>query len=177
MIEENIQSGQNVRARKDIKPKIILGAIILATIAMIVLLIVLARQEHYDDDYFVSDDSKLVVAMDKSIAAFEDSEYEPDITYILYYYSGDNITGMKVFYAYDSEDEAREADANVILKGKEWATSKNLSGKYLVFGVSDDQYEGLTITDIRKVISDMKSAGTMYEPDKDTQDEVIENDD
>ena len=162
--------------RRDSKSKTILGIVVLVVIALVVtLIIILTRKEDYNEDYFVSDDYKLVVAMDKSIASYEKGDLEPDITYILYYYSGDDVNSVKVFFAYDSEEEAKEMDEKISLESKEWATSKKASGKYLVFDMAQDQFEGTTVSHIRDLIEDMKTAGTMYEPDKDIQDDVIDN--
>ncbi len=177
MAEEYYQyEGRNKKLDK--KSKFILGGITFAVVALIILLIVLvARPTEYNDDYFVSDDAKLVVAVEKEIAAYDDSEYEPDVTYVLYYYSGNDVTSMKVFFRYDDEEAAKEANDNITMDGKDWATNKLQNGKYVVFDVAKDSYDGLTVSYIRKLIDDMKSAGTMYEPDEDTQNDVIENDD
>ncbi|MBR5046265.1 hypothetical protein IKX73_01390 [Candidatus Saccharibacteria bacterium] len=177
MAEEYYQYENDKKKKLDLKSKIILGLIGIAIVAAVVVLVVmLNRKESYDDDYFVSDDAKLVVAIDKELAAYDDSDYEPDVTYILYYYTGDDVTGMKVFFRYDTEEEAKEADENITMDGKFWATDKYLNGRYVIFNVDKEQYEGLVVSDIRKLIDDMKSAGTMYEPDEDTKNDVIDND-
>lgn len=144
--------------------KIALSVIaVAAVIAVVALVAGFSWREKYSTDYFVSDETKLVMGMDNEIASFEESEFEPAVTYVVYYYNGDTVRGMKVFFAYGSEAEAKEANKNIAMDGKEWAMNKNLSGKYIVFDVKKDQYEDLDVSLIRKMIESMREAGTLYE--------------
>lgn len=144
---------------------------VLAVVAVVVVIIAIvvvagfAWQEKYDDDYFVSDDEKLVIGMNDDIASLEDGEYEPGVTYLVYYYNGDKIDSMKVFFAYDSKESAAVANENITMDEKGWATNKKLNSKFIVFDVAEDQYDILKTEDVRKIIEDMKIAGTLYEPD------------
>lgn len=150
---------------------------ILAVVVVVVVVGLVAGfiwREKYNEDYFVSDDSKLVISLDKDIASFEDGDYEPELTRIVYYYDGDTINSMKVFFDYEDEAEAKVANENITMYGKDWATSKNLNGKFIVFEVTKDQYEGLKTEDVRGMINDMKSAGTLYEDEEEIEAEEID---
>lgn len=144
--------------------KIILS--VAAVVAVIVIVAVVAGfswKEKYDADYFVSDGAKLVMAMDDEIASFEEGEFEPAVTYVVYYYSGDKVNGMKVFFAYDDETEAKEANKNIKMDEKEWAVGRSLNGKYIVFEANEDQYEDLSVSLVKKMIESMREAGTLHE--------------
>lgn len=144
--------------------KNLLSALAVATVIVAIALVAgFSWRERYDEDYFVSDDTKLVIAMDSEIASFEDGEFEPETTYVVYYYTGDTVRGMQVFYAYDSNEEAKLANENITVDGKDWAVSKSLNGKYIIFSVTSDQYENLSATSVKNIIESMRAAGTLRE--------------
>ena len=139
---------------------IIIGVFVV--IFVVILAIILARTSFYEDisdDYFESDDTKLVLSLNKEMAAYENGEYEPDITRVVYYYNGDKVTGVRVFYDYDSEEEAKEANEFVVLSDKDWTTGKKLNGKYIIFEVERSQYNNLTTDMVRDNIERMRAIG------------------
>lgn len=153
-----------VKRRKEGRWKIILAAVAVVVVIVIVAVVAgFAWRESYEDGYFVSDETKLVLGMDDAVAALEEGEYEPEVTYMVYYYDGDTINGMKVFFKYEDANAAKVAEENIDLSDKKWATDKSLSGKYVVFGVKEDQYKELKASYVRKMIDDMREAGTLYE--------------
>ena len=125
---------------------------IVAAILVVALAIVLGKPQSISDDYFVSDDTKLVAKLDASQAAYESGEYEPAWTYIVYEYKGDEITNAKVYFAYDDDEQAREANAHISLDNKVWAYEKQLNGKYIVFSLFKYQYVNLTTEYVRGII-------------------------
>ncbi len=133
--------------------KIILVAVV-ALVVVIVLAISASNSfyEPIDDNYFVSDDSKLILTLTKESASLETSEYEPDITHIVYYYSGDDIIDARVFYSYKSEEEAREADKNIKTDDKNWVTGRKLNGKYIIFNTNSDFRSGLTTSFVKQAL-------------------------
>lgn len=121
--------------------------IFVALVAVVVVLIVMNNNNNkieITDDYFVSDDSKYVSTMDKEITNYENSEYEPPISHMVYYISGDMVSDIKLFYEYDDEDDAKEAYDNISMDDKKWATGKTLNGKYIIFQFVKDEYKGMT---------------------------------
>lgn len=131
--------------------------VIIAAVALfiVVLVAILASGSYYepiDDDYFVSDDSKLVYTLSKKMSNFETSENEPELTYIVYYYAGDDIINARMFYSYDSEEEAGEANKNITMDDKDWATSRKLNGRYIIFNTTSDFWSGLTTSFVKKAL-------------------------
>lgn len=137
-------------------------AVIVALVA-IVIGVVVSQGPTLDDDYFVSDETKLVMSLNKDMAAFEEGPYEPDVTHLVYFYSGDTVTGMQIYFEYDSEEEARLAYGNINMKDKDFATTKRLNGRYVVFDAVRVRYEGLTVEQVQKNIENMRAVGGLAE--------------
>ena len=140
-------------------------AVVLLIVVVIVGIVLGNRQEPITDGYFVSDETKLVQSMPASVAAFEENEeYSPSITHIVYYYGGGSeVTGMRVYFEYENEEQAVEANANISMEKKNWSTGRRLNGKYIVFGVKGEQYSGLTVAEVRANIESMGAAGGLIE--------------
>ena len=136
-------------------------AVVLLIIAVVVGIVLGNRQEPIADDYFMSDETKLVQSMPANVAAFEENEeYSPMVTHIVYYHGdGPEVTGVKVYFEYENEDRAQTANANITMDKKSWSTGKRLNGKYIVFGVKGEQYDGLTVAQVSDNIASMEAAG------------------
>ena len=128
-------------------------AVIMAAILMI-LAIVLNLPQPISDDYFVSDGEKMVLKLDASQAAYQTGEYEPETTYVVYYYDRDKITNARIYFKYDDDAAAREANEHISLDDKVWAYEKQLNGKYIVFNLMRDQYANLTTKYVRGIIDE-----------------------
>ncbi|MBQ2695213.1 hypothetical protein IJG04_01055 [Candidatus Saccharibacteria bacterium] len=135
----------------------IVVAVIVLVVAVVLALVNMAPK--IEDGYFVSDDSKLVVSMDKKMASFVEGEYEPDYTRIVYYYNGNNITGAKIFFEYEDEESAKLANENISVGELDWAIDKTLNGKYIVLQVKSSEYNGMTTEEVRSNIRQMEKAG------------------
>lgn len=140
------------KAKQLINFKTIFGAVIVVLLIVVVVVLVVMNKTTYNDDYFVSDDTKLVLSMDARISGFEESEYMPPITRVVYYYSGDTISGVRVFYEYRNNEIAKKAYETIGKEDKEWAASKALNDKYIIFDMTKEQYEGLNTNQIRESI-------------------------
>ncbi len=124
--------------------------VLVALVAVVIVLVVMNNRNEINDDSFVSNDSKIVVTMDKDIASYDDSEYEPPITHVVYQLAGDNVDNVKLYFEYDNEDDAKEAYENISMEDKTWAAGKALNGKYVIFDFKKEQYEGLTSEQVKK---------------------------
>ena len=134
-----------------------IGAIVLV-ILIAVGAIILNRQEPVPDGYFVSDDTKLVMGVPAGISALESNkEYAPEMNYLVYYYDGNKITNARIYFEYDDDAEAKEANDHITLENKPWAASKRLNGRYIVFEAKPDQYRDLTTERVRENIGDNSS--------------------
>ena len=156
------KSAEKKKAQKNNKLVIIIAAAVAVVLAIVIAVVIglnLCASEKYDDSYFVSDDKKLVLSFDDEMAGFVDGEFEPSITHLVYYYSGDKINNVKIFFAYDDEEEAKVAYDEIGEDYKEWASSKELNGKYVVFQTDDELYENLSVETLRSDIESIKAVG------------------
>ena len=78
---------------------------------------------------------------------------------------------MEIYFEYQTEDEAKTADENITLDEKDWAESKTLNGRYIIFKVAAGQYKGLTVEEMQETIENMRAAGTLLE---ETEEEITE---
>lgn len=134
---------------------ILVGAVALVVVIIVAVLASGAVYEPIDDSYFVSDGGKLVMSLTKEKSNYEMSKYESDLTYVVYYYSGDKINNIRVFYEYKDEDEAREANEHIKMDDKDWAVGRKLNGRYIIFNVTSKRWENLSVDYMRGIIQSM----------------------
>ncbi len=124
-------------------------SIVVLLIAVVTTLIIMNSNPTYNDDYFKSDDTKIVLYLGEGQS---DDENEPIKTYIVYYYSGDKITGVKQFYQFKSEEIAKNFSKGINVDEMDWVNDIRVSGPYMIFELTSDQYEGTTVTELRETI-------------------------
>lgn len=153
------------RRKKALKRRNKIIGISCAAVVFVILTIVIAvglsDSRPVDETFFEPGDNKLVMSIGSNIASFEDSEYEPEITRIVYDHNGKDITGMKIYFEYDTIEDARNAYENISVDDKDWANNKRISGKYIVFNAKPDQYEGFSVEEMEKIINGMEAAGAL----------------
>ena len=138
----------------DLKTWILVGLAAVAFVIVSVAIIVLNQVEKFDSSYFHDGDGKIVLTMNKYYAELDSSEYESDITHVVYYHDGNKVTNARAFYEYKDEAEAKEAFDNLSLG--EFAEGKKLSGRFVVFSVKKQQYEDLTVEELKHNIELLK---------------------
>lgn len=146
-IEEAKKVEEKVEKKIDHKTWILVCFAIIALIIVVVVILNFTLNEKFDSSYFHDSNGKIVSTMDKDSAALEDSIYEPNITHVVYYHDGTDITGARAFYEYKNEEEAKEVYPHLGLG--DFADSKKLSGRFVVFQVKKDLYDGLTVDKIK----------------------------
>ena len=139
---------RKIEFREDFAVALIITGVFLLVAVMVGIGMNLQAINKLDNSYFKSDAMKLVLSMDRDIASFEDGEYEPDITHVVYYYTGNTINNVRIFFAYDT---------------KNWALKKKLHGKYVVFELDSSQYNQLTTEMVKEGIASMTAAGGTVE--------------
>lgn len=87
---------------------------------------------------FYTDDNKLVYN-------------NGDVYKMVFYYEDDKITGLEHYYEYKDEKEAKEKyeEDKETLKNNTSIKDIILSGKYVVYVLSSDQYEGKTVQEVK----------------------------
>ncbi len=147
------------RAKKNNK-KLIIG--ICSAIAVVVIIAVIAivatRNGGLNDNYFKSDDTKYVLTIETDSLETDDDaqEYMPIKTHIVYTYEGDNITGMKTYAEYPDAETAKKSFDALKESDDESLKDAELNGKYIVITNSEDQYEGMTASEVKQQIEFME---------------------
>lgn len=147
-------SKKDNRKRIDYRTWIWVGFAIIAFLLVVWAIVGLSQNEKIESSYFASDNKKIVLTMNRDMAALDDSEYEPEITHVVYYIDGDKITGVRAFYEYPNEQTAKNANEHLTLG--EFATAKALNGRFVIFQVNEDQYKNMTVTELKENIELLK---------------------
>ena len=74
---------------------------------------------------------------------------------LVFYYSNNEITGLEHYYEYKDENEASSQYEKDIESLENNASIKEISksGKYVVYTLSSNEYEGKTVEDIKNIYS------------------------
>ena len=132
----------------DYKTTIWVGLALVALIIVIMMILKFNQNETIDSSYFHDADGKIVLSMDKEMSALDDSEWEADVTHVVYYYDGNKIIAARAFYEYATEAEAEEANKHLSLG--EFADGKKINGRFIVFDINKSQYEDMTVEDLKE---------------------------
>ena len=151
------------KAKKNNKNLIISICTGVLIIAVVIVAVIFATKSSLNDSYFVSDGSKYVLTVDRDMLETEDKENSPIKTHIVYYYSGDTITGVTTYMEFDNDATAKAALD--LYKNADQAGVKSLKtdGKYLVVEMTEDQYKDITTSDVKQQVEFMemlKKSGT-----------------
>ena len=151
------------KAKKNNKNLIIGICAGVLVIAVVIVAVIFATKSSLNDAYFVSDDSKYVLTVDRDMLETEDKENSPIKTHIVYYYSGDAITGVTTYMEFDNDATAKAALDLYKNADQTGVKSLKTDGKYLVVEMTEDQYKDLTASDVKQQVEFMemlKKSGT-----------------
>lgn len=135
------------------------GVVVVATI--VVALVLVLNKKTINDDYFTSDGTKYVLTLEQNEVALEDEEYAPIKTHMVYYYSGDEVTGMTIYYEYLDEAAAKTAFEYISKEEREGVKETKLNGKYIEITSSEDQYSDMTSDEVKQNIEFMELLKSM----------------
>lgn len=133
----------------------IIAAVAVVAIAIIIFLIYRGGSKPINDEYFVSDDSKYVLTAEATGSEFTGALKQHDV----FFYSGEKITGAKVYYEFADNEAAKaayEEFRNGLTNGENndsdlKAEDVRLDNKYIVLDVSDkDGYANMTASEVKR---------------------------
>ena len=161
--------------KKNNKNVIIGGCIAAVVIAAIILAVVFAAGNGtINDSYFVSDGSKYVINNEYGDAESDSSA--PIKNHIVYYYSGDKITGAKAFYEYVDETAAKNAYETIKANAGDSYKSVSLSGIYVILEANESEYEGLSASDVKQQVELLEQTQSEASIEETSTEETIEED-
>lgn len=143
----------------DYKTTIWVGLTLVALILVVMAILKFNQNERIDSSYFHDTDGKIVLTMTEDNAALDESIWEAPITHVVYYYSGDTLTGARAFYEYTTEAEAEEAFKHLELG--DFANNKKISGKFVIFEVKDTRYNTMSVEELRNSIERLKQSNKL----------------
>lgn len=132
----------------DYKTTIWVGLALVALMIVIMAILQFNQNEKIDSSYFHDANGKIVLTMNREMSALDDSDWESDVTHVVYYYEGDKIVAARAFYEYATEAEAEEAYKHLELGS--YSNSKKINGKFVIFDIDKSQYENMTLEDLKE---------------------------
>lgn len=172
---------EKVKGKKNQGLIICLCIAVVAIIAIIIFAIIMISNRNsglvgLNDDYFTSDNSKLVIPMEGYEVYIEDDLPIPTKYYAVYRYNGDEITELKTYYLYDDDAKAKTIYDYYTDNYKRYYDAINLDGKYMILSIPAADYEGITVSDVKKQIESMQeSAQNELEEAESEENESEEN--
>ncbi|MBR2998592.1 hypothetical protein IKF34_02360 [Candidatus Saccharibacteria bacterium] len=159
-------------AEKSQKNKsIIIGACVavVVVIAIILAIVLINKNQGINDSYFVSDGTKYVLTMDMDQSDPEGDPHTPIKTHAVYFYKGNEITGLKNYLEYENHDQAKSAYEYA--KENEGDSYKEIlvDGKYVVLVADESLYENTTAEDVKQQIEFIESLKNFQFDDSDTE--------
>lgn len=150
-----------------------IGAAVVAIIAIIIGVVVATTggKKTINDEFFVSDDTKYVI----SIEGDEDSGDGFTAMHMVYYYSGDSITGAESYYEFADEAAAKAAYDEIKSSGE--TDGSSLNGKYIVLTADKEEIKDLTVEDVKNQIELYNSIDEYEYEDEDEDEDENEDED
>ena len=146
--------------KKKVKIGVLIGFIVAIVIfAGVSLVMILNRKVELNDEYFKTDGSKIVINYKPDFVLYEDGKYEPEKVYGVYYRSGNNISGVKIFYEYNNAETAEQEYNSDDVENSEWVEKRELDGKYIVLSLKKTSSEDTNAEQITEYAEDLREAG------------------
>ena len=130
---------------------LLLGVICLgcvAVVAIVAVIIIKLTPPTLDEEFFVSDDTKTTITLTPDSDTAKTNELSVVKSHVVYDYNGDNVVGMKTYFEYKSE-HAAEQNLEMI-KSQPQYSKVELNGNYIIATSKEDQFKGLTASDIKQ---------------------------
>lgn len=150
-------------AKKDNK-NIIIGicaAIVVMVIAVVAVIIGTNSKPALNDAYFVSDNTKYVLTINSDNS---EDETTPVKSHIVYFYSGDTVTGAKTYYEFKNVETAK-AGYEAIKNSLSDASAASVDGKYVIIVADESEYKDVTASEVKEQIDFMESIQNMNSSD------------
>lgn len=151
------------KAKKNNKNLIygVCAAVVVVVIAVVVAIVIMGNKP-LDESFFVSDDTKSVLTMDPSSLSQDTDEYVPEKMRLVYFYSGEKVSDLKMYYGYESEEIAKKAaDYLKSVNQDEGIKDVSVNGKYVVVTADKSTYEDMTAEDAKQYVEMMEKFQNM----------------
>ncbi len=155
----------------------IYGAVAIAVVIIVAIVLAAIGKQEPDASFFVSDDAKYVITIDnvseqeESDETIDEEDGEEDTeqtteelvaspikTHLVYYYSGDTITDVKVYYEFKNHDEAQKT-YDIAKDSDEYKELERVEviGKFIVLTNKSEHFANIKASYIKEQIELMES--------------------
>lgn len=132
-----------------------IGGLLIAVIVVVLLFIFVGGgMGGLNEGWFVSDDTKLVLTIESNPEMVAEDESIPINSHMVYTYSGDNITGFKIYYQYSDNEKAKKACETISANNSIYENVEQ-NGRYVVMTEKAEDYQYLKTSDIKQQIDFM----------------------
>ncbi len=144
-----MENGEMTAAMKQ-KRNVIVFLIIAVMILAIVTIMAIITNGELNDSFFVSDGTKYVLNADTESEELEKYKNVPVKSHAVYYYRGDTVTGMEMYFEFENKSAAEEvfADYQEIFADTEKYAEVKLNKKYIIIVAAENEYKDLNATEI-----------------------------
>ena len=167
----------NKAKEKDNKNLIINTCIILIVIVAIIataIVMLIIKGNTPSEEFFVSDGTKYVINLKgEESSSEEDDDYQAQEVHIVYYYSGEDITGIKTYYEYSTEAKAMAAFNYYTEVLSEDYDNIEINDKYVILTSNESDYKNKTTYDVEQQIKFIESQNEPTTDDIPVEEETI----
>ena len=153
------KSAKKNDAKKFNKTYVIFGILAAIIVILVVVIVAINLNPKIESSYFHTTDGKIVLTMEDEMFAPDESEWEAPIVHVVYYYGGEKVSGVKIFYEYENEATAKEAYEN--LEISEFAEGKSLNGRFIVMVARKEFYEDVLVSELKENVEVLEQSGAL----------------
>ncbi len=155
---DTISEGVATRKSSFSKTTIISLSTLLALICIIIVVVILlnSAQPSIEDNYFTSDETKTTITLTPDSSSKSSNLVNTHLVYT--YDDNNNVSSLKTYFEYTDAETAKTAYET----SKDQPEFKNaeLKDKYIIVTADENQYKGLTASDIHQQAEALKSFQT-----------------
>lgn len=169
---------EEVREKKKLNKNLLIAilGIVVAVIVVVVLVLIRNNSAELSESWFKSDGAKLVLTIESDPSMVAENEQTPINSHLVYTYSGETVTGLKVYYQYENPVKAQSAYE--ILHNSNNGQYKDvlIDGRYVILVAVDSEYEHLKASDVKQQIDfmEMMKGTTSVDPSDGSEEAPIE---
>lgn len=130
--------------------------IVVAVIVVVVLVLIRNNSAELSESWFKSDGSKLVLTIESDPDMVSENEQTPINSHLVYFYSGETITSLKVYYQYENPVKAKTAYEVLHESNNGQYKDVLLDGRYVILVAVESEYEHLKSSDVKQQIDFME---------------------
>lgn len=143
--------------------------LVVVVLIVVVVCVLISSGQKLNESFFVSDGTKYVLTLSPGddVISVNTNEYVPQKAYLIYFYSGDRVTDVKVYYKYDNFETVERAVKyfNEQRTNNSQIAEIDVNGDYVVIAADKALYEDMTADDAKQQVEFMEMLQNMSSTD------------